>query len=287
MIKWSTISVICTVHDFPTFRKNITRNISSQTRLPDEIVIYHDSNVTAEYDFDLFRQDFDRSIELIVIDNAQKIGRAAALVAACALATSELVSVLDSDDIWYPSKLEFQEVIILRSKLDILATGYDTIWLTSSNFESEVAEYFLRKSKIELSLAGGYINQISLSTLLVTNPILHTSVLARKSALAYSISLKSSIDLELWIRSLLENKKIGMLNTRLAASVKHSNQNFESVHKRYIINSVVTRFRMIRDRKLSVFYYALPALKFLTLLMPRGLRLILKHNIRRVGLRLP
>ena len=64
---------------------------------------------------------------ILVKKNDRNLGGAKTRNVGIVLAVGQYLTFLDSDDIWYPTKLDLQVNFMLRSEVDLLGTDYDVI----------------------------------------------------------------------------------------------------------------------------------------------------------------
>ncbi len=118
------VSIIMPNYDCADFIGEAIESILAQTWQDWELIIYDNST--------------DRSMEVIaryaaqdariqVYHNAQREGVAIARNKAVRMATGNYVAFLDSDDLWYPQKLEVQMQYVHAQSIDICHSTYDVM----------------------------------------------------------------------------------------------------------------------------------------------------------------
>ena len=145
------------------------------------------------------------------------VGRAKALNQGIKIARSEYIAILDADDIAGSDRLKQQAQWLERNEnVALLATK------TAPSIE-----------KLRTAVVSGPINerQIQGHTLMSYNPICHSSVMIRKSALlalkCYDESLAHLVDYDLWVRMAAAGYPLWLLESPLVYRRLHANQSFE------------------------------------------------------------
>lgn len=158
----------------------------------------------------------------------KSIGRAAALNMGVSKSRSKYVAILDADDCFAPDKLAKQLSIIQLGNYDLLATGVE---LGNAN----------TKYDFWVSASSDEIIEYSLSDFIRGNPICHSSVLMKKDCANYAANRSKQLDLELWLRLVKSDKKIGKLTQKYTMKRIHVQQSFESRDK---LNYYLASFRL-------------------------------------------
>jgi teichuronic acid biosynthesis glycosyltransferase TuaG len=168
----------------------------------------------------------------IHVFNFDKIGRAKALNIGIQNARSEVICILDSDDIWHPSKLKIQHTFFINNNVDLLSTN--TILFHEI---SDIKHKHINNSNLLLDINS---NKIYYKKLLIRNTISHSSVMIKKNICIYNENLTSQIDYELWLRILHQNifLKFYSINLPLCYHRIHHHQYFESKGLRYKFKSI-------------------------------------------------
>lgn len=120
----STLDVSVVIPCFNS-AKTIVRcldSVAAQTTPPIEIIVVDDgSQDDIESIINAWRKCNKISLHYIRQEN---LGAAAARNAGIRLSKGRYVALLDSDDIWFPSKLEVQHYIMIKEKLKLSGHGY-------------------------------------------------------------------------------------------------------------------------------------------------------------------
>lgn len=150
-----------------------------------------------------------------------RIGRAGALNLGVDVARSPLIAIQDADDASHPERLERQlEVLDRRPDIDLLgaAVRRSTLptatpdWVLGSEEQSDV--------------------DVLDTKVLVGNPLVHSSIVVRRSALAevggYSPDRRYQFDHDLYLRLRAAGLGLALLNDPLVLKRVHANQVFEA-----------------------------------------------------------
>lgn len=175
------------------------------------------------------------------------LGRGKALNFAVSKASFEWIAIVDADDIWHPKKLETQ--------MNILNKHFDaSVLATASDVFSDVNNLRFKEGGFQ-----GTTDIIKSSTLLLKNPLSHSSVIIAKEDAVYNVSRTSQFDLELWYRlSITENKKLMKYNETLTFHRIHSNQSFESKGAAYRWNAYRLKLQYsLKSKKIYPIMYGL------------------------------
>ena len=121
-----TVSAIIPTFNAVAFLPAALNSVTTQTRLPDEIIIVDDGSTD---DTPHLLADWP-DVTVIRQDNA---GPSAARNVGVAHATSDLVAFLDADCVWYPGKLERQVAV---------HEGDDAVDYSFTELEEQIAEGF-------------------------------------------------------------------------------------------------------------------------------------------------
>lgn len=212
------ISIIITTYNAATFIVETLDSIRHQTYQQLEIVIVDDGS--ADQTLHIIREYIINYSSLRLIFFAMHhMGRPAALNYAISKASYDWIAIIDADDVWHTRKLELQLLYANKHHLDFLATKAKLFYKT------EAVDIYEDLASDEEQIA---VNQISFNSMLCSNAISHSSVLAKKCLLTYDLTRKSQIDYEMWLRLMQAGKKLYILNLNLVYHRIHSGQSFEA-----------------------------------------------------------
>ncbi|KAB1647054.1 glycosyltransferase family 2 protein [Pseudoclavibacter sp. CFCC 14310] len=97
-----TVSVIIRTHNRPWFLRRALSDIAAQTTPPDEVIVVNDGGESAAVE----TSTAESPLQIRVITNETKLGRAAAANVGIRAASSDLITMHDDDDTWAPTFLE-------------------------------------------------------------------------------------------------------------------------------------------------------------------------------------
>ncbi|HAB17550.1 MAG TPA: glycosyltransferase [Verrucomicrobiota bacterium] len=105
MSKVSTITAILCNYNGAAYLQEAIDSVINQTRLPEEFIIVDDASTDSSKE--IIRKVTQRNPALIkFIEHPQQRGQAAGFNTAASASTGDLLAFLDSDDLWFPQKLE-------------------------------------------------------------------------------------------------------------------------------------------------------------------------------------
>lgn len=101
------VSIIICVYNGGRFIEEQMQSLLSQTRRPDEIILFDDnsSDDSLEKISVLLRKAVDLGIDINVIENSVNLGVRRAFNAALEFASGDIIFFCDQDDIWYADKI--------------------------------------------------------------------------------------------------------------------------------------------------------------------------------------
>ncbi|MBP1934982.1 glycosyltransferase family 2 protein [Ammoniphilus resinae] len=256
------VSVICTVRNGENTISYTIDSVINQTFKEWEMIIIDDGStdrtavILKEY------QSKDKRIKVI---SSGGMGRAKSLNMAINNAKGEYIANIDADDLMHPEKLECQVDIISENKSFFLVST-----LSELIYDDEKPNWK------DIKCGNNLLTFID-HKLLFRNRISHSSVLINKNELiklgAYNIDRKSQLDYELWLRALLSNKKMGIIESKLTAKRIHSNQSFENKKRlKYTYNSMLLQMKFMILSKQYIYYLPLPVISFFVSLLPFSYR---------------
>ncbi|CAA0078929.1 putative protein [BD1-7 clade bacterium] len=100
-----TVSIALTTYNGMPYLKDQLASLESQTKKPDEIVIYDDGSTDGSYE--LLRDFVDQSsIRVVLHRNLDNLGYNKNFAKALSIATGDIVFICDQDDTWHANKIE-------------------------------------------------------------------------------------------------------------------------------------------------------------------------------------
>jgi hypothetical protein len=190
---------------------------------------------------------------------------------ALAKAEAELVANVDADDQVHPALLRCQlQAMKQHPQFTIMSSEWIRIdGVTSPNW-SEI------DPNVRLEVAD------VTKTLAFYNPILHSSVMMRKQAIAalggYSEDRRVVIDYDLWVRCAAAGLLLGRMQVPLVAQRIHPGQFYlHSGRLRYLFEGVQVQMRAMRALGGTRVYLPLMVLRVFWGVLPLGVRLRLRN----------
>lgn len=183
-----TISILLSVHNGERFIRDAVLSLLTQTHREFELLIVDDASTDKTRDTleELVTQDH----RIRVITNATNLGLTRSLNIALRQAQDDFVARMDADDIAMPDRLE-KQLAYLESHpdIDVVGTAYE--WIDETDHVIGRPNVITGPDDIHRALPR-------------TNPLLHSSVLLRRSALervhGYEESYRRAQDYDLWLR---------------------------------------------------------------------------------------
>ncbi|MBI4435783.1 glycosyltransferase [Candidatus Uhrbacteria bacterium] len=182
------VSVLMSVHNGERHIREAVLSLLDQTFREFEFLIVDDrsSDTTPQILEDIAAQD----ARIRVLTNSTNIGLTKSLNLALRQTHSNYVARMDADDIALPSRLAKQVAFLdAHPDIDIVGTAYE--WIDEN--DQVIGRPFVITDPDEIHRA-----------LPCTNPLLHSSVLMRRSALdrvrGYDESYRRAQDYDLWLR---------------------------------------------------------------------------------------
>lgn len=264
-----TISVYMTVKNGARWVRSAVRSIQEQTFGDWEFVIVNDGSTD---ETSAILEDVARRDDRIRVVHTKGIGRGAALNLALSLCRAEFVANIDADDVSHPMRLEIEYSIASRHP----------------DFAVICSEFLVINADEEITWSEPSDNNISIRDVTVTlayyNPVIHSSILARRNALmavgGYNEMLRSHLDYDLWVRLAAAGYRVSCVDVALVAKRWHPNQSFEGRdHVRYALQSLRIQARAIRDLDVGVGGWIAMGGRLVWSVLPRTVRAIV-HRAR-------
>jgi glycosyltransferase involved in cell wall biosynthesis len=243
------ISIITTVYNSENYIVECLNTIQNQTFSNFEHIIINDGSIDNTKDI-IENYIFNNNYNNIKLINSSKIGRAKALDLAINHAITDIICIIDADDLWDSNKLLIQYNYFTKYNLDLLCTS-TSLFKNSQDIDNKIVN-------INTSYSENILKKITLKKLLFKNLISHSSVMIKKQFCSYNTDMKSQIDYELWLRLLSKNNnlKFSFLDLKLNYHRIHKNQNFENKGFLYKYNAVkITNKYAIRNGYFDVIFF--------------------------------
>ena len=211
------VSVICTVRNGASTIRQVVDSILQQSHRQLELIVVDDGST----------DETPRLLEQLAADDdrltvilTEGIGRGRALNRAIQAGSAEFIANVDADDPSHPQRLEIQLSAMLRdSSFAVTCCDRVTVW------DEALPEF------PQLNCDSATITEITQS-LVRTNPLDHSSVMMRRSALdivsGYDEERESKFDYDLWVRLALGGHRLGFIDLPLASKRVHSRQSFDN-----------------------------------------------------------
>jgi glycosyltransferase involved in cell wall biosynthesis len=194
-------------------------SLLTQTVSEVEVVLVVDGALSVASE-DLIGQ-MQRDDERLVVVRPGRVGRARALNLGLQTARAPLVGIQDADDASHPRRLEIQMALLeANPKLALLGTGARIIASLT-----ETADWELDDEQPEVRTIARDI--------LRSNPIVHSSVLARRTAVesvgGYDERRSAQFDYDLHLRLYTAGNSLGVTDVPLVLHRRHPDQFFEGL----------------------------------------------------------
>jgi len=219
-MKPPAVTVVVTSYATPTGLLAISLlSILGQTMEDLELILVVDGDLSPESEELL--DSLQRADDRLVVFRPGRVGRAQALNLGLDAARSPLVGIQDADDASHPRRLEIQSALLqLTPKLAVLGAGARV-----STSITATADWPLGDGDPKVFVVG--------RSLLRSNPVVHSSVLARREALlavgGYDERRTAQFDYDLLLRLKAEGLAIGHCDLPLVLQRRHPGQFFEGL----------------------------------------------------------
>ena len=215
----------------PSFNSKLTiyravQSIIEQSSMPREVIIIDDASEDRKPQNDYLRKiDLilkKKFIKTIIIKNKINKGPAFSRNKGWEYATQKFLAFLDADDAWAKNKLNFQfNFMKNNNKIDV--TCHDTKFLSNNKKIEHNVEF-------DQSAKGRMVN---LAEMFFKNKIQTRTVMIKKNLFErFNPKIRYSEDLDLWLRLILNKKKIYYIDQQLAFCFKYQKSQ-ESLSKHY------------------------------------------------------
>lgn len=173
-------------------------SVIAQTKTPSEVVIVVDGPVGEELICEVQNFADVSGIRTVLKQLQSNVGLWNARNVGLELASSEIIALHDADDVMHPLRLELQVIQLLQDEVDVICSG--------------ALEFFTKDQTIKGMRLMPMFDRLGRVRLRVINPINHSSVLFRKSAVlrigGYR-NFSGAEDLDLWRRLAWNDSKFG------------------------------------------------------------------------------
>jgi len=233
------VSVLITVKNGRQYICDAIKSVVNQSIADWEMIVVDDGSTDGTIEIIENLAQIEPRIKLILTGG---IGRGHALNLAVSSASADLLAVLDADDLFHPQKLSFQINALTETGADAACTGrlafLDNQVPCASNDSID---------RISLSYLPWYL-------LANGNPICHSSVLIRKSALldlgCYNVDRLSHFDYDLWLRMAKSDLRMCEIKEVLTYKRIHRLQHFgASKRMSYAKNSALLQYQALQMYK--------------------------------------
>lgn len=257
------VSVVMGVYNAEKRVREAIRSILTQTFSDFEFIIVNDGSTDST-----LARIAEFKDPRILIQNIPHGGLTKALNSGCKLARGEYIARMDADDISFSTRLEKQiERLEKNQNLSVLGTAYEIV---TENGSAQPSTVPLLATDAEIRKA-----------LPKFNPLMHGSVMIRKSALDdvgfYDEQFTLSQDYDLWFR-MSKNHKFANLDEVLMLR-REGKQTLEKEVKQNWL-AIQTRIKAIRDGNSSVTNIVYLARPFLVVITPAWLKSLIRKISR-------
>ncbi len=213
------VSVVLTTYATPARLLEVAlRSVLDQTIAEHEVVLVADGPLEADAAAVVDELRADRRLVLV---EPGRVGRARALNLGIEAARAPLVAIQDADDASHPRRLEIQAAVLgclpELAALAAIAVEVDGV--------EAVADWELPVGRLEVRPLD--------RELLVSNPVVHSSLVVRRSALeamgGYDESRRAQYDYDLLLRLRAAGLGVGRCQQPLVLQRWHANQFFEGL----------------------------------------------------------
>jgi glycosyltransferase involved in cell wall biosynthesis len=185
----TTISVIITTYNRYSFVQKALQSVMLQTRKPDEIIVIDDASTDETSSF------FAQHPEVIYQRNENNLGVSASRNRGLQAARGEWICFLDSDDQWYPQKLE-KQLHALSLNREYLIAHTNEIWIRRGRRVNQGKRH---------EKYGGWIFEkcLPLCVISPSSVMIHKTIF--QSIGNFDLELPACEDYDLWLRICLKH----------------------------------------------------------------------------------
>ena len=196
-MKKPLVSVVMSVYNSEKWLPNTIDSIIRQTYTNFEFIIINDGSTDNSKEI---LDEYTNRDKRIFVFHQKNIGLTKSLIKAIKLSKGDIIARIDADDLSSKERIEEQLKELEKQNLDLIATNFSLI-----DVNGKKTKYFdIRKKQEEI-----------LEKLLGGNSFFpHSSVMFKKEAYyklgGYNLFFNKSQDIDLWIRFIQKNYKIGI-----------------------------------------------------------------------------
>ena len=205
-------SVIIPTYNRANYIGDCINSVLNQTFQDFEILIVDDGSTDNTHE--IVNRIRDNRISYQKIDNSG--GPATPRNIAIKSAKGQIISFLDSDDLWLPTKLEKQKAIFENKKVDFVYS-----YATSFNHDGDKESIIKYRFKRSGNLFFWLLFYAFIPTLTVS---VKKEVFAKCGLFDETLSLRAVEDYDLWLRMASNNISFGFINEPLAKYRLHDEQ---------------------------------------------------------------
>ncbi len=182
------ISILLSVHNNERFIREAVLSLLGQTFRDFELLIVDDASTDTTPQ--ILRELAEQDSRIRVLTNAMNLGLTKSLNLALAQTHSDFIARMDADDIALPHRLEKQLAFLnAHPDIDVVGTAYE--WIDGDSHVIGQPNIVTDPDELHRALPR-------------TNPLLHSSVMMRQSALdrahGYNETYRRAQDYDLWLR---------------------------------------------------------------------------------------
>lgn len=215
------VSVLTTVRNTPSPLLRISlESILEQSVSDLEVIVVIDGD---EPEASELAEGFARDDDRVVVLRPGRVGRGRALNIALDTARADLVGIQDADDASHPDRVAVQyDILRCDPELALLCTGANVVWGLEMRAVWPLDPFArpLEYRRLDRQL-------------LRSNPIVHSSVMARADAIrrvgGYDASRVAQLDYDLFLRMRADGAVLGVCDLPLVLHRRHPGQNYEQM----------------------------------------------------------
>lgn len=212
-----SIAVVIAARDAARHLDATLESIKAQRLLPDEIIVYDDGS--RDHTFAVARRHSPALPMMTAIRGDSSMGISAARNRANGLVSSEYIAVLDADDLFEP------DAILAYSDYLAQHPAADWVYADTRVVADNTPERGTARCYPAFNSAGGHIRRILGSPFV---PFKHSSTVYRRSAVVevggYDESLPIKVDVDLFLRFLVQGRVVAKLDRVTSVHRKHRRQ---------------------------------------------------------------
>lgn len=262
------ISVLTTVRDGESLLKETLLSVYKQTYTNYEHIVIDDGSADNTWQVieEFQKTHKDHKIRAI---KTEGVGRAKALNMGVEASASDLIAIIDADDLWHKEKLKTQILFLDENKtIDVLGTE---IQLFNEN----------KVTPIELTV-DGQVNLISMREMVSGCGVVHSSVLMKKEYCYYNENRTTQLDYDLWLRLISKGVKVANLSLVLTYKRVHENQIFQAkMGKKYRRNGFKLRASYLLKEGMYLILFKQTVKLLAGMLLPNAV--IRKYQVEKRG----